>query len=69
MNIEELSNLYLERAKYKQKLIEIDEQIKLVRNNVQKNCKHDNIKKHRDYDGHKWHISNVCNDCSKEIVR
>ena len=67
MNIEELNILYLEKARYKQELIKIDERIRLVRSNIQKNCSHDNIKQHRDYDGHKWNVSNVCSYCLKEV--
>ena len=69
MNIEELNNLYFEKARYTQELIKIDERIKLVRNNIQKNCRHSNIKQYRDYDGHKWNVSNICNVCLKEIIK
>ena len=69
MNIEELNSLYKEKDRYTQKLIEIDERIKLIRNNVQKNCCHDNVKQYRDYDGHRWNISNICNLCLKNVIR
>lgn len=69
MDIEELNNLYKEKVKYTQELIKIDERIRLVKNNIQRSCKHDNIKQERNYDGHKWYINNVCNDCSKELIR
>lgn len=67
MDAQELNSLYLEKTRLDNELSKINERIKLVRHNIQNNCNHSSIQTCRDYDGHKWNVSNICNVCAKEV--
>lgn len=64
---EELKKLQYKHAFLHDELKVVENQIKYVNSQIQKQCQHDTIKAYRDYDGHKTQINYICKDCHKSF--